>query len=302
MSIIKSYCVRNGDMFHIEHGSDNFTIIDCCLSDDNEEEILDEVASISSRKGITRFISTHPDDDHIRGLELLDDRIGVLNFYCVRNSVTKEDETDSFTRYCELRDFEKRAFYIKKDCSRKWMNQEGDGRGSSGINILWPNTDNEEFKEALAETQDGGTPNNMSAIIKYQLNGGVTALWMGDLETAFMEAIEDELDLPKVDLLFAPHHGRESGRIPTSMLEKMSPKIIIVGEAPSEHLHYYPGYNTITQNCAGDILFECEEGAVHIFTSNAYDVDYLDDQGRTRTGYWYLGTLAVGAAKAVGVS
>jgi len=289
-------------MFHIEHNSDNFTIIDCCLSDDNEEAILDEVASISGRKGITRFISTHPDDDHIRGLELLDDRINIVNFYCVTNKVTKEDETDSFTRYCELRDSAKKAFYIKKNCTRRWMNESNEERKTSGINILWPNPDNEDFKDALAEAEDGDSPNNISAIIKYELNGGVTALWMRDLETAFMEAIEDELDLPRVDLLFAPHHGRDSGRIPDSMLEKMSPKIVIVGEAPSEHLHYYPDYNTITQNCAGDIVFECEEGAVHIFTSNEYDVDYLDDQGRTRTGYYYLGTLAVRTAKAVGAS
>src|SRR6266853_790225 len=122
MSIIKSYSVGNGDMFHIEHGSDNFTIIDCCLSDDNE----DEIASVGSRKGITRFISTHPDDDHLRGLELLDDRINIVNFYCVKNKVTKEDETDSFTRYCELRDSEKKAFYIRKNCTRKWMNESNE--------------------------------------------------------------------------------------------------------------------------------------------------------------------------------
>jgi hypothetical protein len=35
MSIVKSLSVGNGDMFYIQHGSDNFTIIDCCLSDDN---------------------------------------------------------------------------------------------------------------------------------------------------------------------------------------------------------------------------------------------------------------------------
>lgn len=121
---------------------------------------------------------------------------------------------------------------------------------------------------------------------------------MGDLETEFMEAIEHELTFPTVDLLFAPHHGRDSGRIPSSMLEKISPKIIIVGEAACEHLHYYPGYNTITQNSAGDILFECVDGVVHIFTSNEYSVDYLEDQGRTWPGYYYLGSLALRKAKA----
>jgi hypothetical protein len=182
------------------------------------------------------------------------------------------------------------------------MNESDEQRSRSGINILWPNPDNRYFREELRYAEEGGSPNNISAIITYALDGGVTALWMGDLETAFLELIEEELELPKVDLLFAPHHGRDSGRIPESLLEKMSPQIIIVGEAPSEHLHYYPGYNTITQNCAGDILFECETGAVHVFTSNVTDVDFLDDRWKTRSGYHYVGTLAVSSARAVGAS
>ncbi len=293
MSIIKSYAVGNGDMFYVEHGSDNFTIIDCCLCDDNQKAILNEVSSLGSRKGITRFISTHPDGDHIQGLEALDDKIAILNFYCVKNKVTKEDVTTSFTRYCELRDSSK-AFYISKGCTRKWMNQEDNTRGSSGINILWPNTDHDSFKEALEDAEeDDGSPNNISAIIRYKLNGGVTALWMGDLETDFMEAIEADLDLPKVDLLFAPHHGRDSGKIPESLLQKMSPQIIVIGEAPSEYLNYYSGYNIMTQNSTGDILFECESGVVHVFTSTKYCVDFLEDQNQKRQNYYYAGTLNV---------
>jgi beta-lactamase superfamily II metal-dependent hydrolase len=291
MSVIKSFSVGCGDMFYIEHGSDNFTIIDCCLDEDTEDVILDEIARLSAKKGITRFISTHPDDDHFRGLERLDDRIGIVNFYCVKNQATKEDETDSFKRYCELRDSEKKAFYISKGCNRKWMNQADEQRGSSGINILWPNTANKEYQAALAEAADGGCPNNISAIIKYSLEGGATVLWMGDLETAFMEATQSELDVPRVDILFAPHHGRDSGRIPSSLLEKVSPRIVVVGEAPCEHLCYYDGYHTITQNSAGNIIFECEAGAVHVFTECEFDADYLEDWGRTRPGYYYAGTL-----------
>src|SRR5438270_156252 len=37
----------------------------------------DEIAIRNSKKGIVRFISTHSDDDHLRGLELLDDRITI---------------------------------------------------------------------------------------------------------------------------------------------------------------------------------------------------------------------------------
>lgn len=35
MSIIKSFSVGNGDMFYIDHNSENFTIIDCNLIDDD---------------------------------------------------------------------------------------------------------------------------------------------------------------------------------------------------------------------------------------------------------------------------
>jgi len=40
MSKVKSFSVGDGDMFYIKHGSDNFTTIDCCLSDDNKKKSL----------------------------------------------------------------------------------------------------------------------------------------------------------------------------------------------------------------------------------------------------------------------
>jgi beta-lactamase superfamily II metal-dependent hydrolase len=190
MSTIKSFAVGNGDMFYINHNSDNFTIIDCFLNEENTKVILDQVGPLSKNKGVTRVISTHPDDDHIRGLELLDDEITIRNFYCVKNKVIKEHQTDSFDKYCELRDSAK-AFHIFKGCSRKWMDTKGDGRGSSGITILWPDQNNELYKQALVEAETGGSPNNMSAVIKYSLNGGAKALWFGDLHMEFMELIEE---------------------------------------------------------------------------------------------------------------
>ena len=38
MSVIKSFSVGDGDMFYINHNSDNFTTIDCCYSDDDNKE------------------------------------------------------------------------------------------------------------------------------------------------------------------------------------------------------------------------------------------------------------------------
>lgn len=294
MSIIKSLAVGNGDMYYILHGSDNFTIIDCSLSDENRKKIIAEVCKHAGSKGIVRFISTHPDQDHFSGLVDLDDALHLLNFYCVKNAATKQDETADFKRYCELRDDPKKAFYLSKGCSRRWMNQDSEERGSAGINILWPDTSNADFKAALAQAKESGSPNNVSAIIRYRLNGGVTALWLGDLETDFMEAIEDHVDLDAIDILFAPHHGRESGKVPTTWLERLTPKLVVIGEAPSDLLNYYSGYNTLTQNSAGDITFDCVSGKVHVYVSSkSYIVDFLDDEGQTNALGSYIGTLQV---------
>lgn len=292
MSIIKSFSVGDGDSFYIKHGSDNFTIIDCNYDDNNKVTIVDELISESSGKGIKRFISTHPDDDHIRGLDYLDSRMPILNFYCVKNEATKTEDTVDFTKYCELRDSSKKAFYIYKGCKRKWMNLSDNERGSSGINILWPDTDNEEFKDALQQAKDGGSPNNISPIIKYSLSEGATVVWMGDLMNEFLNKIKDDLELPKANIVFAPHHGRKSGRIPAEILDLLDPDIIIIGEAPSEDLDYYKGYNTITQNSAGTIILDCDTAnKVHIYVSNKnYSVDFLDNEKMSRFNY-YLGTL-----------
>ena len=296
MSIVKSFSVGNGDTFYIKHRTSNFSIIDCSLSDDNKKRIVDEINREKSGKDITRFISTHPDQDHIQGLLYLNDEIKILNFYTVKNNATKKDETDDFKCYCELRDSYK-AFYLEKGCSRKWMNQEGsddNGKfiGSSGINILWPKTTNQYYKDALETAENGGSPNNISPIIKYSLKDGVTMIWMGDLETDFMENIKNEVTLPPTDILFAPHHGRDSGKVPKDWLNEMEPKIIIIGEAPSGDINYYQGYDTITQNSAGDITFECMEGKVHIYVSSeTYTVNFLDDEKKADTYGNYIGTL-----------
>ena len=67
----------------------------------------------------------------------------------------------------------------------------------------------------------------------------------------------------------------------------------MIGEAPSENLNYYPGCDTITQNSAGTIYFECLDNWVHIYVgSPTYSVDFLEDKGAS-TYSNYIGSLAV---------
>ena len=289
MSIVKSLSVGEGDMFYIKHNTDNFTVIDCCIDEDMENDIINEIKSESKNKGISRFISTHPDEDHIQGLKTLNNKWPISNFYCVENEAAKEKPSESFDEYCKLRDSEK-AFYLYKDCSRKWLNEEDKARGSAGLNILWPITDNKDFKEQLELVKEGKSPNNISPIIMYKADH-VKFLWMGDIETTFLEKVKDNIDFKEVDVLFAPHHGRESGKVPNDILEILNPKIVVIGEAPSEHLNYYSKYNTITQNSAGDIIFDIYEKRIDIYVGNSnYSVDFLEDKNKEKFDN-YIGSL-----------
>lgn len=294
MSIIKSFSVGNGDMFYIDHNSDNFTIIDCCMDDSNKEAIAAEIKAIQDRKGITRFISTHPDEDHLQGLKYLDEKLKIVNFYCVKNKAVKDDETDDFKHYCSLRDGN-HAYHVSKGCSRKWMNIGDDERGCAGINFKWPITSNSDFSEALSAVAEGSGFNNISPVFTYSVENGVVAMWMGDLEHDFLEKVKDKIEWPKVDILFAPHHGRDSGKVSNDVLKKLDPLIVVIGEAPSEYLNYYSGYNTIKQNSAGDIVFECAGDKVHVYVSQEsynYDTSFLTDEGKDNSTYGnYLGSF-----------
>ena len=293
MSIVKSFAVGNGDMFYVQHNSDNFTIIDCNLNAETASERIEELKLKSQYKGITRFVSTHPDQDHFGGIELLDEKMPIANFYVVKNKATKSEETESFKHSCKLRDDSAKAFYVSKGCTRKWMNQTDEVRGSSGINILWPDINNSDFKDALEACSEGGSPNNISTVVRYALEGGASVMWLGDLETEFMEKITDHIVLEKTTIVFASHHGRDSGKIPDSWLEKLDPQIIVIGEAPSRHLNYYTGYKTITQNRAGDITMELVGNKVHLYVSSpAYKRSDLEDEGADSFEN-YIGSIEV---------
>lgn len=294
MTLIKSFSVSNGDMFYIKHNSDNFTIIDCYISQDNADAIIEEMQAQAKEKGISRFISTHPDEDHFGGIHLLDDAMKIYNFYVVKNKAIKKDITPSFERYCTLRDGEK-AFYISQDCSRKWMNVSDDQRDSSGLSILWPKTDNPHFAEALKASERGESYNNISAVVRYKLNDGASVMWLGDLETEFMENIINDVELQETTIVFASHHGRDSGKIPNSWLDKIKPKVIIIGEAPSRHLNYYTGYKKITQNRAGDITMECVGNKVHFYVSSKNYPNNKFDNGNAQDAQLgiYIGSITV---------
>lgn len=292
MSIVKSFSVGEGDMYYIKHGSDNFSVIDCCIDDDNKERIVSEIKDVSSSKDLHRFISTHPDEDHIMGLSYLHEQWNIYNFYSVVNKAKKDDPSDSFDLYCELRDSDKlRSLY--DGVSRTWMNKSDEERKHAGLHCIWPQTSNDDYKDQLDKVKQGNSPNNISPMFYYHTSA--LFMWMGDIEKDFHEKVKDEISYPEIDVLFAPHHGRESGKVPSDVLTKLNPQIVVIGEAPSKNLNYYQGYNTITQNSAKDITFDVDTDYVHVYVSSSgYSVDFLDNKNKkSYTNKYYIGSFQI---------
>lgn len=111
MSIVKSFSFPcgelRGDTFYISHNSNNFTMIDCYLKDGDDascrkDNIIKEIIE-ESRGRICRFISTHPDNDHILGIEELDKKWPVTNFYAVENNIPADKNDSSLSKYIELK-------------------------------------------------------------------------------------------------------------------------------------------------------------------------------------------------------
>ena len=76
----------------------------------------------------------------------------------------------------------------------------------------------------------------------------------------------------------------------------------MIGEAPAEHLHYYAGYDTITQNSAGHITFDNDGDWSHVYVSEpGYLPEFLVDLAipYSLSHGFYVGSLVVGAPSPV---
>lgn len=310
MSIVKSFSFPKGeirgDTFYIKHGVDSFTVIDCYLlseskfkENNRQKEIINEIVR-ESKGRIRRFISTHPDHDHIAGIEELFSSWPTDNFYAVSNDIPENKDDVSLVKYIDLK--KGHNYAIKEGISRKWLNDKDDEHGSSGINFKWPVLSNETFKEALAKVKNGEEINNICPVFTYSIIEGASYMWMGDLETKMQKAYYNECKdrIPKVDILFQPHHGRSTGAVPDELLNAIDPQIIIIGNAPSKHIDYGDSRKTITQNTAGDLTFVNEGNYIHIYSQRKVDnlpdnLEYIFDKALKNTceSTYYCGSLKV---------
>jgi beta-lactamase superfamily II metal-dependent hydrolase len=315
MSRVHFLNVRDGDCSLIEHNSGRVSVIDVCNASlvTEQQRLLErrvrELASTGLRgnfnqkeypenpieylrdrgiQSVFRFIVTHPDMDHIDGIGSFFAAFAPVNFWDTDNNIEK-NQWSNYGRF-DRRDWE---FYkrlrdgvLTHDTTRltlysgdtgPYFNRGADGaEGGDGLNILAPTP------QLVADACASESCNDLSYVLLYR-SEGFTFLFAGDSHDATWEYVLDAYGeaVRDVDVLIAPHHGRDSGRS-FKFLDIVRPKLTLLGNAPSDDLAYGQwnrrGLLTITNNQAGSIIFDIAPNLLQAYVTHRPYASRVVDQ------------------------
>lgn len=235
---------------------------------DNPIDYLKNKLKVNS---IFRFIISHPDMDHLDGIKDLFDEFEITNTWDTDNDkyinligffagYNKED----WRFYTNLRAGKntntKRLTYFSKT-NNIYFNEDD-------ITILCPTP---ELVKQGNKTEDYNDSSYAILFTPPKKNGGKWKILLaGDTHDDSWEYIlkYHKADVSNIDVLFAPHHGRDSSRN-YDFLETLNPTITLFGNASSEHLAYskYPE-TRITNNQAGHIILDTSTEYLKIYVKN----------------------------------
>jgi competence protein ComEC len=228
-------------------------------------------------ENIYRFILTHPDMDHMDGLDALADEFRIYNFW---DTGTRRDEPgfgdgspywrEDWDRYIEMRDGnEEGVSSVLRQAGLRFAfanKKENNQAGGDGLFILAPNA------QLALEASDGGDINDGSYVILYRCVGG-RVLLPGDAHDNTWDYVLREYasDVENCSFMLAPHHGRDSDRS-YDFLDHIKPKLTLIGSTPSEHIDYNQwsrrNLNFITSNQAGNVVLEIFKGQLDVYIEN----------------------------------
>lgn len=331
MAAIHFLNVKQGDCSVIIHNSGHVSVIDVCnakplheQTDKSTVRMAQDERGISGNfqqkknpvnpisylqshniKSIFRYIQTHPDMDHMDGIKSLFNRFHPLNFWDTDN--TKEIDNSSWENspysekdwkfYKNLRDEKpesnpKRLALLASAKGQYW-NVDAEGCfGGDGLFILAPT---QELIDIANET--GQDYNDCSYVILYR-TGENRIVFGGDSHDKTWEYILKNYrnDVDNVDLLIAPHHGRDSGRS-YNFLDVLKPTLTFFGNAPFEHLAYSAwrnrGLSYITNNQANCMVVYANTVPMVLYVTHenfarrVNSTTFYDDTFKA----WYVGPI-----------
>jgi len=297
--------VSPGDCTIIEHVSKHITVMDMCdgnmknvALEESKEEVqasnvagkrvsgnfrmcefrtnpLDYMDSIGV-EDVFRFVLSHPDMDHMDGLDALAKKFDVTNFWDTGSCREKPPfeggryKEEDWDRYVAMRDGKNAgtSSRIRRAGNRfVYGNRSKDGEsGGDGLHILAPTA---ELVHLFAESDDN---NDGSYVLLYRSGGGKVLL-PGDAHGKTFEHIREHYlaEVANCAFMLAPHHGRDSNRDYT-FLDDIRPVVTLIGCSPSRYVDYQQwqqrGLEYFMSNQAGNVALEISDNLIEVFVEN----------------------------------
>lgn len=269
--------VRNGDCSLIRHPNKNNTIIDvfnASIEKQQEQTALNKaftdilIANSIQTEGVSgnfrqkeypvnpieylksfeifsvfRFILTHSEMDHMGGIKDFFEEFKPINFWDTGNKKKMDSfegsphNEDDWNFYKKLRKGSntdtKRLTLLSGTTGQYYNRDENNKPPGNGLYILAPT------KDLVDEANQTGDYNDCSYVILYCAPNKARVIFGGDSHDKTWEHILTnwEDNVKNVDILIAPHHGRDSKRS-YDFLDILKPKLTFFGNAKSEHLAY----------------------------------------------------------------
>lgn len=323
--------VNQGDCSIIQHASGNVSVIDVCNASKESEEdkarrkaVATLAKSFEAVRGnfnqkeypvnpidylqsfgidsIFRFILTHPDMDHMGGIEDFFDVFKPLNFWDTENHCEKDfaanggpHNEDDWIFYTSLRDRDSmedpKRLTLYAGAEGQFWNRGKDGLRGDGLHILAPTPGLIREANKTEDFNDG------SYVLLYWSAGGRILLAGDSHDKTWEHVLENHAaDVRDVDLLIAPHHGRASGRS-YDFLDVVNPALTFFGNASSEHLAY-EAWNSrdlmvTTNNQANCMVVDTDTKPMTLYVTNENYAKKLNENTLYSEVYraYYCGTF-----------
>jgi beta-lactamase superfamily II metal-dependent hydrolase len=331
MATIHFLNVKEGDCSIIQHNSGHVSVIDVCnakFAEPLAEALKAYLAKIDRgltgnfqqkkypvnpisymrEHGITdifRYIQTHPDMDHMDGIEVFFQEFSPLNFWDTDNTREISSSSwegspynvDDWRFYKRLRDtkleHDPKRLTLLSSVHGQYYNIGADGSsGGDGLYILAPT---QGLVNAASEADD--EYNRCSYVILYKTVGN-RIVFGGDSHDETWDHIlkNHKDDVTNVDLLIAPHHGRKSNRS-YKFLDTLMPRLTFFGNAPSEHLAYsawnYRDLSFVTNNQANCMVVDASTTPMSLYVTHEHFARRVNEHTFYNDTFkaWYVGPI-----------
>ncbi|HSS52491.1 MAG TPA: hypothetical protein VLX28_26410 [Thermoanaerobaculia bacterium] len=229
-------------------------------------------------QSVFRFIVTHPDMDHIDGIEAFFAVFEPINFWDTNNNVEKSQRSSfgaynkrDWDFYKDLRDSRptsnpKRLTYYSGSIGQYYNQGQREGDNGDGLLVLAPTP---QLVTDACESEDC---NDLSYVLLYRPEK-YKLLFAGDSHDATWKYVLNTYDevVQDVDVLIAPHHGRDSNRS-FEFLNTLRPRLTLFGNAPSDNLAYGQwsrrNLPIVTNNQAGTVIFDITPTHLHVYVTH----------------------------------